>query len=74
MANKQSFEQFLERLLQIVESLENEAVGLADAMKLYEEGTEIVQSCRKELESAELRITELRARIDGGYDESEFAA
>jgi exodeoxyribonuclease VII small subunit len=74
MATTQSFEQSLERLLRIVESLENEAVGLADAMKLYEEGTEIVQSCRKALESAELRITELRTRIDGGYDEVEFAA
>ncbi len=67
-----SFEESLDRLLRIVESLENNSIGLAEAMKLYEEGTRIVQGCRKELESAELRVTELRARIDGEYEEEEF--
>jgi exodeoxyribonuclease VII small subunit len=39
-------------------------------MKLYEEGIALSRTCRKELENAELRITELRARAEGGFDEA----
>ena len=64
-----TFEESLERLATIVEELENDGTSLADAMKLYEEGVTLSQTCRKELESAELRITELRARVEGGFRE-----
>lgn len=69
MAKARSFERSLERLTEIVEALENDSTSLADAMKLYEEGIELSQSCRRELEQAELRITELRARAEGGLAE-----
>lgn len=74
MANDQTFENSLARLTEIVERLENDGTSLADAMKLYEEGIALSRSCRTELESAELRITELRARADGGVTESAFNA
>ena len=64
-----TFEESLERLATIVEALESDGTSLADAMKLYEEGVTLSQTCRRELESAELKITELRARVEGGFRE-----
>lgn len=69
MATPATFEQSLVRLTAIVEALENDGTSLADAMKLYEEGVTLSQTCRRELESAELKITELRARVEGGLRE-----
>ena len=34
---KKTFEQSLDRLVQVVEALENDGTSLAEAMKLYEE-------------------------------------
>ena len=67
-----NFEQSLDRLSKIVETLERDATSLADAMKLYEEGVVLAQACRKELQGAELKITELRARAEGGFEEEEI--
>lgn len=67
---EQSFERSIDRLAKIVETLERDNTSLAEAMKLYEEGIALAQACRKELESAELKITELRARAEGGFEES----
>ena len=68
-ARQRNFETSLLRLTEIVEALENDGTSLADAMKLYEEGIALSQECRRELENAELRITELRARAEGGFTE-----
>ncbi|MCC7437606.1 MAG: exodeoxyribonuclease VII small subunit [Armatimonadetes bacterium] len=66
MAKKQrSFEESLERLTQIVETLESESAPLSEAMKLYEEGILLSQSCRQELRLAELKVEELKERMDG---------
>jgi len=73
MATKQrTFESALTRLTEIVDALEHDGTSLTDAMKLYEEGITLSQQCRRELESAELRITELRARAEGGLGEVEM--
>ncbi len=69
MATKRTFEGSLERLGTIVDALENDTTPLADAMKLYEEGITLAQACRRELEQAELKISELRARADGTLEE-----
>ncbi len=66
MARQQTFEGSLERLTVIVSKLERDDTPLADAMKLYEEGISLAQTCRKELESAELKIMELRQGSVGG--------
>lgn len=71
MAKQKTFESALLRLTEIVEALENDGTALADAMKLYEEGIALSQSCRRELENAEMRITELRSRAEGGFIEEE---
>ncbi len=69
MAKARTFETSLSRLTEIVDALEHDGTSLADAMKLYEEGIQLSQSCRRELEQAELRITELKARAEGGFSE-----
>lgn len=66
---ERTFEGSLERLATLVEALENDGTSLADAMALYEEGIALAQTCRRQLEEAELKITELRARTEGGFTE-----
>lgn len=69
MSKQRTFEAALKRLTEIVDSLENDGTALADAMKLYEEGIALSRQCRQELENAEMKITELRARAEGGLAE-----
>lgn len=69
---EKTFEQSLERLAGVVEALENDGTSLAQAMALYEEGIALAQACREQLEQAELKITELRARTEGGFEEDEI--
>ena len=54
-----TFEQALQRLEEIVESLEDETPELEEALSSYEEGTELARHCLKRLEKAELRVEEL---------------
>jgi exodeoxyribonuclease VII small subunit len=60
---KEKFEDYLIRLQKISEELENEDVGLDEAIKLYEEGIKLSKLCHKKLEAAELKISELRSDI-----------
>ena len=69
---EKTFEQSLDRLAGVVEALENDGTSLADAMSLYEEGITLARSCREQLERAELKISELRARTEGGFTEVEI--
>jgi exodeoxyribonuclease VII small subunit len=50
------FEDCLQRLEKIVNELEQGNVPLEQALKLFEEGTQLSASCRKELEEAEGRV------------------
>ena len=69
---ERTFEESLDRLANVVEALENDGTSLAEAMALYEEGITLAQSCRRQLEQAELKITELRAKTEGGFAEEEI--
>ncbi len=52
-----TFEEKLEKLNEIVETLESpETLDLDASLKLFEEGVGLVRSCREILEKAELRI------------------
>jgi exodeoxyribonuclease VII small subunit len=53
------FEDQLERLEKIVAKLEDESVGLEEALGLFEGGIEIARNCRARLEEVEARITQL---------------
>ena len=50
------FEDCLQRLEKIVDELETGNVPLEQALKLFEEGTQLSSACRKELDDAEGRV------------------
>ena len=58
MATKTSpnFEECLDRLELIVAQLEKGDIALENALKLFEEGIQLSNSCRKELEAAEGKV------------------
>ena len=68
-----SFEESLRRLEEISNSLDNEDVGLDQAISLYEEGIELSKICMTKLKEAELKITSLRKNLENGsIEETQF--
>ena len=61
---KDSFENKILRLEEISDQLESEETQLEDAIKLFEEGIELSKDCLTTLKNAELKITELKKKID----------
>ena len=70
--NKHSFEQNMERLEQIVRAMERGDVPLEESLKLFREGTELVQSCGKFLDEAELQVKQIAVAEDGRPVEETF--
>ena len=58
------FEQSVKRLDEIIIALENPEITLEDSLKLYKEGAELIGSCRRELDNAEMLVT-----VEGDNDE-----
>ena len=56
MEKKQTFDEKLTRLNEIVEKVENTTLSLEDAMKLYEEGNSLIKDLQKSLDEAETII------------------
>ena len=67
-----SFEASMERLETIVRQLEQGNAPLEESLKLYQEGTALVQSCAKLLDSAEQEIVKLTKTADGTPAETEY--
>ena len=61
---KNSFENNLNRLEEISSLLESDDIGLEEAITLYEEGIELSKTCISALRDAELKITELKKKLD----------
>ena len=57
---KQTFDEAMERLEEIVEQLEQEEVSLETAVSLYKEGLSLAALCREKLSAAEGEIVLLR--------------
>lgn len=73
MAEKsKSFEKSLDRLEEIVKSLEEGNVPLEKALKLFQEGTGLVENCEQLLNKAELEVVKLTKGADGAPVETEF--
>ncbi len=70
---KVSFEANMQRLEQIVRAMERGDVALDESLKLFQEGTELVRSCGKLLDEAELQVKMIMAGPDGTPVEEEFA-
>ncbi len=58
MENKETFEENLKKLAEIVSELEKGDVSLEKTVELYGEGVKISALCRNQLESAKIKITE----------------
>ena len=67
-----SFEENMQRLEQIVRAMEKGDVALEESLKLFQEGTSLVQSCAKLLDEAELQVTKITAGPDGAPEEEPF--
>lgn len=68
----QTFEEKIERLSQIVRSMERGDVALEESLKLFQEGTELVRSCGKLLDEAELQVCKISTAADGSPVEEDF--
>ena len=68
----QSFEQNMTRLEQIVRAMERGDVALEESLKLFQEGTELVRSCSKLLDEAQLQVKKIMTAPDGSPVEEEF--
>ena len=62
-ASDRTFEETLERLEKIVDTLEDDPPSLDEALDAYEEGVALANECLDRLEDAEQRVSELS--IDG---------
>jgi exodeoxyribonuclease VII small subunit len=67
------FEDQLAKLEEIVDRLEDESVGLEEALGLFENGVELARRCRARLQEVEQRVTQL-LETDDGEEEAEAAA
>ncbi len=67
-----TFEANMERLEQIVRAMEKGDVALEESLKLFQEGTELVQNCTKLLDEAELQVTKIVTGADGAPVEVPF--
>ena len=69
----QTFEASMARLEQIVRSMERGDVALEESLKLFQEGTELVRSCSKLLDEAQLQVKKIMTAPDGSPVEEDFA-
>lgn len=61
MAKKETFKQSMERLDVIIEALDRNEIELEDAIKLFEEGLQMVKNCDAQLKQFEQRMNVLLA-------------
>jgi exodeoxyribonuclease VII small subunit len=69
---KQSFEDSIRRLEEIVEALERGDVPLDEAVNLYEEGIQLSRACGEKLKATELRIKKLSKDMKGQFEISDL--
>lgn len=70
--SKPTFEENMQRLEQIVRTMEKGEVALEESLKLFQEGTELVRTCGKLLDEAELQVKKIAANPDGTPVEEDF--
>jgi len=69
---KPVFEEDLKKLQKIVEELASGKITLQDALKKYEEGVKIAQSCSQTLNEAQRKVESLMKK-DGKFSLEKFA-
>ena len=71
---KPTFEENMQRLEQIVRAMERGEVPLEESLKLFQEGTELVRTCGKLLDEAQLQVNKIVVAEDGSPVEVPFDA
>ena len=71
--SEKKFEEAMERLEQIVETLESGDLVLDESLKIFEEGMGLVNFCTKKLEEAEQKVTILIKESEGKWAQQPFA-
>ena len=71
MAGKK-FEDAMQRLEAIVQTLEQGEVPLEDSLKAFEEGMKLAKFCSEKLEEAEKKVSLLVRESDGKYSRTPF--
>ena len=71
---KPTFEENMQRLEQIVRAKERGEVPLEESLKLFQEGTELVRTCGKLLDEAQLQVNKIAVSEDGSPVEEPFDA
>lgn len=69
-----TFEENMQRLEQIVRAMERGEVALEESLKLFQEGTELVRTCGKLLDEAQLQVKKITTAPDGTPVEEDFDA
>lgn len=67
-----TFEQNMKRLEEIVRAMERGDVALEESLKMFQEGTQLITSCSKLLDEAELQVKKVMAQADGSPAEEVF--
>ena len=67
-----TFEESMQRLEQIVRTMERGEVPLEESIRLFQEGTELVRSCQKLLDEAQLQVKKIMTAPDGSPVEEDF--
>ena len=67
-----TFEESLKKLESIVDQLERGDLPLEESIKLFEEGVNLSNACKKELETAEGKVQLLLKQRDGSMKTEAF--
>ena len=67
-----TFEENMQRLEQIVRAMERGDVALEESLKLFREGTALVEACGKLLDEAELQVKKITTAADGSPVDERF--
>ena len=68
-----TFEENMQRLEQIVRAMERGDVPLDESLKLFREGSVLVEACGKMLDEAELQVKKIVPLADGTPSEEDFS-
>lgn len=67
-----TFEENMQRIEQIVHTIEQGDIPLNESLKLFQEGTDLVRKCQELLDNAELQVKEISKADDGTPTEGDF--
>ncbi|MCL2352168.1 MAG: exodeoxyribonuclease VII small subunit [Firmicutes bacterium] len=69
---KQTFEEAVNRLEEVVAEMEDSKTSLDRSMALYKEGVTLVMRCAEDLSGAEKEITALQRTAEGIFTQKPF--